>query len=741
VRKFQKLISIVLVVTFLLTVLQVDVFAEKKNGRGPGEAVSETQEVLPDISEDTVADNGAVDSEMEPDIIGEVVEKRERNVKHFLRDDGSFVAAIYPENVHYKDGDEWKEIDNSIVEQKDEENNDVLENKANDFKVRIAKKASANKLVSIKKDKYEISWGIENDLETKKYEAMDVSSSVYSSKGIDKGKENISVNKKSNNRNGKKFNDVSGEYRNKEDKVNLNLLSKNESIKAVETVTSSVYFQNIYSGVDLQYEILSNELKENIILKEKLEAPSFTFNFNVKNLEAELMSNNSIAFYDPKDKENEIFIMPAPFMFDSDGTESHDIEVAFSKEEKGYILTIIPDNEWLNNAERKYPVTIDPIIEGISPINDSYVSSGAPNNNYGSSNIMYVESGSRLAYLSFDMPNLESSDMVTSAILKLSREEYNKHTKVSVHKVLGPWNEQTITWNNKPAYDPVWQDFSTSTTTKKLDITGIFNEWHRYGNNYGVVLEQRSDVGSTDKFYSSNYSSSAYRPQITITYINAAGLEGYWTYHSQDAGRAGTAYINDATGNLVVTHSDVVENGNRLPINLTHVFNGSTKNENIGYGNGWRLSMNQKIVLMGDKAYYIDEDGTKIYFIRTGVAPLSCEYKDEAGYGYTIIYDSYYYYTLGYDYLYEMIDKYDNHMYFNEDGNLMAMEDANGNRIECTFTTGSKKLLSTITDGAGRTTTLNYSYGLLSGIIDPAGRETAYQYTSNRLTKIIYPDS
>lgn len=48
-------------------------------------------------------------------IIGEISEKREENVKHFLNNDGSFTAVKYFEPVHYRDGSgRWVDIDNTL---------------------------------------------------------------------------------------------------------------------------------------------------------------------------------------------------------------------------------------------------------------------------------------------------------------------------------------------------------------------------------------------------------------------------------------------------------------------------------------------------------------------------------------------------------------------------------------------------------------------------------------------------
>lgn len=53
-------------------------------------------------------------------IIGEITEKREQNIKHFLKDDFTYEADIYPVPVHYLEDGKWKEIDNSLIDKKDD---------------------------------------------------------------------------------------------------------------------------------------------------------------------------------------------------------------------------------------------------------------------------------------------------------------------------------------------------------------------------------------------------------------------------------------------------------------------------------------------------------------------------------------------------------------------------------------------------------------------------------------------
>lgn len=63
---------------------------------------------------------GALTEEVAPGeagsrVLGEVTENREEEEKHFRMEDGSFVGVNYGVPVHYAQGEEWKDIDNTLV--------------------------------------------------------------------------------------------------------------------------------------------------------------------------------------------------------------------------------------------------------------------------------------------------------------------------------------------------------------------------------------------------------------------------------------------------------------------------------------------------------------------------------------------------------------------------------------------------------------------------------------------------
>ena len=95
-------------------------------------------------------------SSSEPIIVSEDESKREADVKHFRLSDGRYLAAQYDTHVHYLDENgAWQEYDNRLLDSGDDE----LGNQSSDVSVKLAKKAKEKKLVRVRTDGYELSWG------------------------------------------------------------------------------------------------------------------------------------------------------------------------------------------------------------------------------------------------------------------------------------------------------------------------------------------------------------------------------------------------------------------------------------------------------------------------------------------------------------------------------------------------------------------------------------------------------
>ncbi|KLU74971.1 DNRLRE domain-containing protein [Clostridium botulinum] len=530
---------------------------------------------------------------------------------------------------------------------------------------------------------------------------------------------------------------------------------KNQDKIILKNLGSKVEYKNIQEGVNLNYSIKSNTIKEAIILDKPSSNSQFNFSFKVKNLIAKLNDDNSIYFLDSKDTSKVIFNIQSPFMYDSKNEVSTDIKVEFIKKDNEYTLTLIPNKEWLNDKSRLYPITIDPSIEtskDINKIHDSYVpehiSEKDKKNNKTYGGVEFLQVGKapatrrNRAYISFDIPKIDSSNIITKANLYLwLYEEQKTPVQIDAHKVEKPWDSKTIVWENQPATNTKIEDYAIVSgkaggSPFKWDVTSIAKECTSTGKNYGVMLKGHNETEPYSTFISSDCESGLTegRPREVIYYTNASGLENYWTYNTQDVDRAGTGYVNDYNGNLVFVHDDLSMNGNRMPISLNHVFNSNEKLSSIGYGNGWRLNLSQRIVLekQGNENNYIytDEDGTKHCLKYDDKLKV---YKDDTGIDITLTMD-----WANVNETYRIKDKKSNQLLFTKWGYLYKIKDSNNNVLTLGYNGATLKRVS---DGSGRVTLLDVNqYGYLVGIIDPSNRRTSFAYNGANLTKITYSD-
>lgn len=358
----------------------------------------------------------------------------------------------------------------------------------------------------------------------------------------------------------------------------------------------------------------------------------------------------------------------------------------------------------------------------------------------------YGDIGVSRAYLKFALPDIGPANRIIDARLDIATYVPNNNAiQINVHKVTQDWDSRNICWNNKPDYEWLVADYQMVASSNPeyflWDITRIVKEW--YGSddtknkNYGVMLKNADESSGFNQFVSSDiqdYHQHA-RPKILLEYVNVSELEDYWTYHSANAGRAGTAYVNDYTGNVVLVHNDVSIGGNLTPIVINHVYNSNNSTFNdIGFGNGWRTNYNQQIVYetLADNSHlysYIDEDGTKHHFLDD----KNGGFKDRSGLDIkmTIVSGGF-----------EIKDKKDNILKFNSNGHLTSIEDANSNKINIDLDANSK--IVRVYDDSNREVKFNYGTDgrleTLNYVNNANNTPMKYTYENGRLIAITYPD-
>ena len=105
-------------------------------------------------------ENKSSDEFLDPIIISEDVTKRGEKEKHFICDDGSYIAVSYPHAVHEQVNGEWVDIEYDVTDDKGE-----ITPVDEDIKVKFANNTNSAKLVKIETGDYKISWTVEAETE------------------------------------------------------------------------------------------------------------------------------------------------------------------------------------------------------------------------------------------------------------------------------------------------------------------------------------------------------------------------------------------------------------------------------------------------------------------------------------------------------------------------------------------------------------------------------------------------
>ena len=683
------------------------------------------------FSDDATATDALQSDPVDADspIIGEDVSLRTANTKHFRHEDGSYTAAMYDTPIHYYTDGEWKDIDNTLtLTTANTTQNARYETTASGTPVSFPQTMTENAEITVSARGYELAFGLQTQT------GLSASASV------------------------------------------LQTATASEEPQAVlqaQTNDSTVRYENVLSNTDLQYDVTSSAVKESIVIKAKQNEYVYRFNMNLDGLQAVTHGDGSIALIENDDIDNPVFVIAVPYMFDAAGAYSDAVSMQIEQNGDSAVLTVTADSEWIDSADRVFPVTVDPTLlvdVGASNIYDAYVDSSEPYSSHPYDNYLYVgrnSLGTTRTFIWFNLPDLPDCSVVTDAYLHLAQNQYDPGNGaaawLSVGVPGGVWSEAGVTWYNQPPVNEEigWVDFApfvsgTGKYNYELNITKIVKKWYEEANsNYGLLLKAYNEATvKRSRFYSAEFNYTSGYPVFQVTYVNSTGLEDYWSYETVDLGTSGTIYVNDYNGALTYVHSDIALGGNILPLALSHVFNSTEVNYqpdvagNAKLGSGFRLSLGERIELLASsdllyaknyRAKMTDSDGTVHYFIQDdsdGAGPndfvyeydetVKLHYGNNAGVYYTLTYED------GSQRLYG---------YY---GYLLSIIDTNGNKMELTYDANAAYRLDKITDGAGRTLILNYDGNYLDSVSVPSGvnttRSIEYDYTDGNLTQIKYPD-
>lgn len=612
----------------------------------------------------------------------EIPEKRAHNGKVFDLGGGAYQYVQYPETVHFQDAQgQWQEIDNRLIEQKNREGIPVLRNRQNQIAFEFAKQTQESALISIRgKGGHRLSWTLQGQRE-----------------GIPANVSNHMVRAEAD-----------------EDE-------KRADLSKVET---SLSYEEILPGMDLVCHLQSMTFKDEMILKNPQAQHTIQLNLMPEGVDLVLEQDGTILALDSKkSKQNQdaqadcqkVFVMPAAFMRDTEGHIGEvKTELIHDHNQTKMILTC--DEDFLEHAV--YPVVIDPLVETVqhsSTMEDNYVTSLSPNSvqSYSQGRLRICKNssyGECRSFLKFtELPYFMPSNMVTKAYLRMElyADSPSQAVPVYIKEVLEDWSSQTITWNNQPAIsdkdtDVVIVPANVGTGSQfAFDISNLVRKWYQ-GENYGVAFERKItstpntiDFGSSDSVY--------HKPVVMINYVSFAGLQSHLAYDTMNCGPSGNAHVNLYNGDLVIERPLTHCGGNRMPVSLTAYFSYSSYDSASRMGNHWSLSCDQSIykININDELHFVwcRGDGSRIYFKKPSSS--SDYYEDLSGLSLKLT-----------DGTYTQIEdkqgtvmRFESPVYVGDDtGRILSITDACGNTNTFQYTGWN---ISSITDGAGRVTTIN----------------------------------
>lgn len=825
---FLRSLAVFLTLAMLIQLLPVQVLAVDEDEFTPEDVV------LSEESEDIIApfEELAAEESMPADISFEVEALREENIKQFRMNDGSYIAVQYATPVHYEDENgQWQDIDNTLYF--DSVNTAKVYSARNGQEyLSFAANLQGGDLFSTSFGDYSVHLSLfgtsadaeEDVTQTTSPEDSTLNPETSESASVSEATEPMPKQGVSEITTPTTTEDASYsvtqsdavfaekalqfhgavEAQIQDGSEAMSVSTEAETSFLPDTLSSSLLYENVYDSVDLKYEVFGYNIKESIIVNQPRDCYEFSFVMQLDGLMPIMQEDGSILLVD--DEQTPIYIIPAPYMIDSSNTYSDAAAYTLDNLADGkYLLCVEADAEWMNTAQ--FPVAIDPTIfklQSSNPLSWSYIFSGNPATTYSGTShyIGYtaLNNGGEYQIITHinTLPSLPAGSVVTNAAINVRHSTFSNDSsanymmmeahRLTIDKSSGQTYDnwlKNMTWNNvhpggATNYNSRIEDFTklTSSTTRTyiaLDLTRAVRDWYQNGTQNRTLL-LKSDCSSSKRIASTLYTSAS-NTYFAVTYRNDFGLEDYYTYQTQSAGRAGTGYVSDHMQRLTIENPIITSDSNVMPFSLSLVYNSALNNsyfgsssdsytrdfQNMILGGGWKLSAQQciqSVRIAEDDTntlywVYTDGDGTQHYFYETS----SGVYEDEDGLGLKITLVSETGHTN-----FKMTDDYGNETFF-RDGILTYTKDAYGNGIYYCYnystfngaasttwrpTNAVHNQLTSIwrlNNGGSSEQLARFVYDSnnnITGVYDEAGRETLFYYNTSGgiryLDHVVYPD-
>ena len=464
-KPIMKLLSLVLVLALLIGMLPAEAMAaafENTQATVSTEALSAKEAVV--VAEDTA--------------------KRTEYTKQFRMSNGMYIAAVYPEPVHFEEDGAWVDIDNTLKLSRG-----AYTNTAGIWEVSLPQQLSGDSRITVTRNGHTLSFGMAGELhKSGDHELMSASA-------VGRAAETVQI----------QVNGVAETYVVTGAKTSAAQLREvtpeagddTPEEMRLDKLSSRLQYGEVYANTDILYDLQSSKVKESVVM-ERYSSTLRGYRYYLETGEMIPVLNEAgqILFLDPENKET-VMAMEAPFLVDSSLEFSYDIDVQIQPNGSGYILTYLLPRDWLADSSRVWPVTLDPVVTpelSLNNIDDQTVmSKKEKEHTWGMIQAGYYSTeGITRFYLKYnDLPALTSSDVIVGATLKLHKlESSTSYAQVQVHKVKTTWESSKIHWSNKPDFDEMIVDSLNVRWSGDYywNVTDIVREWY-IGVNTGMMFK------------------------------------------------------------------------------------------------------------------------------------------------------------------------------------------------------------------------------------------------------------
>lgn len=169
---------------------------------------------------------------------------------------------------------------------------------------------------------------------------------------------------------------------------------------------------------------------------------------------------------------------------------------------------------------------------------DTYVASAQPDNNFGSNPSLFLgynlsggnNYGAQRPLLHFDVQDaLPANATVHTATLQLYLNYATPDDDpmpTIVRRLVEPWDEGTVDWNNQPAWDDTARgsaDVGTTLTWYEWEITELTGEWADGTHpNHGLVIIGDETVQERERSFFARETDGDNYPRLVVNYTEAA---------------------------------------------------------------------------------------------------------------------------------------------------------------------------------------------------------------------------